>query len=307
MEKPNSLPPEKDLPEHLYHYTSIDGLEGILTRRFLWASEIHFLNDTQEFKYSIDVLRKVISELRKKNPIKSIQKALGPGLLPSEQKEFLEAFYQSIEGDILFKIFVRFPIYIFSLSERGDLLSQWRGYCPPGGGYSIGFPLKLLTKFLETRDLFLMRCIYNEKEQEAMVKRAIIETVEISQEIFTKNFTTTRKDIKKAPSLCVLNFLKGFLNIASILKHPSFHEECEWRIISSNLIPIQDMSFRVGKSMLIPYFSISFKDIEPFLIDEIIIGPTTEQGLAENSLRQFVLQINPNISIKTSKTPYRQL
>jgi hypothetical protein len=59
--------------------------------------------------------------------------------------------------------------------------------------------------------------------------------------------------------------------------------------------------------MLIPYFSISLKDVDPFPIDEIIIGPAPEQRLAESSLRQFALQNKLNISIKTSTTPYREL
>ncbi len=61
---------EKKLPEHLYHYTSIHGLHGILTSRFLWASEIHFLNDTQEFKYSFRILEKLFKDIRKNFPSK---------------------------------------------------------------------------------------------------------------------------------------------------------------------------------------------------------------------------------------------
>ena len=65
LEKPSSLPSGKKPPEHLYHYTSIDGLEGILSKRSFWASQIHFLNDIQEFKYSFDIFEKILSELRK--------------------------------------------------------------------------------------------------------------------------------------------------------------------------------------------------------------------------------------------------
>lgn len=301
MEKLSSLPSGKDLPEHLYHYTSIDGLEGILTRRSLWAGQIHFLNDSQEFKYSIDILKKVLSEFRKKYPINWLR-AIGPSPLPSGPEQLLAHFYNSMENLVLDDLLEKPPICVFSLSERGDLLSQWRGYCPPDGGYSIGFRSELLLQFLETRHLCIEPCVYVGEEQEDMVKRTVTET----GEVFLKSITDHPEQFEKAAKKCLVNFFMDFSRIASILKHPSFHEECEWRIVS-NLIPNKNMSFRVGKSILIPYLSISFKDIEPFLIDEIIIGPATEQSLAEYSLRQFVLQINPNISIKTSKTPYRQL
>jgi hypothetical protein len=67
------------------------------------------------------------------------------------------------------------------------------------------------------------------------------------------------------------------------------------------------MSFKIGKSMLIPYFSISFEGVEPFPIDQIVIGPAPEQPLAKSSLMQFIVQNKLNISIETSKTPYREL
>jgi len=58
--------------------------------------------------------------------------------------------------------------------------------------------------------------------------------------------------------------------------------------------------------MMLPYFSISFENFKPFLIDEIIIGPAPEQKLAEISLMQFVHQKKLDISIRTSEIPYRE-
>jgi hypothetical protein len=302
LEKLNSHPSEKTPPEHLYHYTSIDGLEGILTKRSLWASQIHFLNDTQEFKYAVHILKEVLSGLREEYPITWSRVALGPCPPPSEPKEFLAEFYRSLESEVLFDLFKKFPICIFSLSERGDLLSQWRGYCPPGGGYSIGFPSKLLIQFLKTRDLCLKPCVYDEKEQQAIVKRTITE----KGQTVLKRLSGPPIEIQDVFKKCFVEFFMEFSQIASILKHPSFYEECEWRIVSS-LIENRYMSFRVRKSMLIPFFSISFEGIEPVPIDEIIVGPAPEQGLAESSLFQFVLRSKLNISIKSSKTPYREL
>jgi hypothetical protein len=160
----------------------------------------------------------------------------------------------------------------------------------------------LLIQFLRTHNLYIEPCVYDEKEQEATVKRVVTKTGQTFSESSIKNPT----EIQKIGQKCLLQFFMELSRIASILKHPSFHEECEWRIITTP-IKNKDMSFRVGKSMLIPYFSISLKDIDPFPIDEIIIGPAPEQRLAESSLRQFALQNKLDISIKTSKTPYREL
>ena len=284
MERPKSLLSAKKPPEHLYHYTSINGLEGILTSRSLWASQIHFLNDTQEFRYSVDILKRVLSQLRKEYPV-PVLPALGPPPLPSDPKLLPGFFYRSVEEFLLSDLFVKTPICIFSLSERGDLLSQWRGYCPPGGGYSIGFSSELLIQFLKTQDLHIERCLYDEKEQEAIVKQIITEAGEIA----LKGFVDRPQEFEKTTKECLINLFMDFSQVAAILKHPSFYEECEWRIVSG-LIENRHMSFRVAKSMLIPYFLISFKGIEAFPIDKIIIGPTPEQSLAKSSLFQFLLQ-----------------
>jgi hypothetical protein len=302
MEKLSSLLPEEEPPEHLYHYTSIDGAKGILGENSLLASQIHFLNDTQEFKYSIGIFQKVLAELRKELPEITMRAIGGPPPPSSDPNVVLRILYGSMEDLILAPELEKPPICVFSLSEEGDLLSQWRGYCPPGGGYSIGFRSDSLTQFLKTHGLYLSPCIYYDTNQEAAVKEAVTKI----RDATLKRLSPSGVEIQKVIEEHVIQFFIDFSRVASTLKHPSFHQESEWRIISG-LIANENMSFRVRKSMLLPYFSISFKDFEPFLIDEIIIGPAPEQLLAESSLRQFVLQKKLNISIKTSKTPYREL
>lgn len=304
MEQLNSLPSEKKPPEHLYHYTSIDGVKGILNENCLWASQIHFLNDTQEFKYSISILEKVLAELRKELPEKTTWTRAIEISTPSipDVNDVLAVLYGSMRRLPSHPALAKSPICVFSLSEDGDLLSQWRGYCPSGGGYSIGFRSDMLTQFSTTHGLYLAPCIYDETEQATVVKELVAKI----RGAVVKRWTALDVELDKfIDELPLGQFFMDFSRIASALKHPSFREENEWRIISG-MIPNKDMLFRVRKSMMLPYSSISFKDFKPFLIDEIIIGPAPEQGLAESSLMQFILQKKLNISIKTSKIPYRE-
>jgi hypothetical protein len=290
-------------PEHLYHYTSIDGVKGVLDENSLWASQIHFLNDTQEFKYSISIVEKVLAELQKQLPERTLLEQAIRMQSPSiaDANDALAILYGSIKSLILTPPLDKPPICVFSLSKEGDLLSQWRGYCPPDGGYSIGFRTDSLTQFSKTHDLYLAPCIYDETKQETVVREAFTRICDIA----LKGWTGSTEQIVRLVSDYTFKFFTDFSAIASALKHPSFREESEWRIIS-RLIANKNMSFRVRKSMMLPYFSISFKDFAPFLIDEIIIGPTPEQELARYSLLQFVLQKKLNISIKTSTIPYRE-
>ena len=45
----------------LYHYTSQRGLLGILENKKIWATNIHYLNDSAELYHAIDVLQSGLS------------------------------------------------------------------------------------------------------------------------------------------------------------------------------------------------------------------------------------------------------
>ncbi|GAF99954.1 unnamed protein product, partial [marine sediment metagenome] len=40
----------------VYHYTSLEGLIGIINSQRIWATDILYLNDASEFKYSKNIL-----------------------------------------------------------------------------------------------------------------------------------------------------------------------------------------------------------------------------------------------------------
>ena len=44
-------------PPILYHYTTGDALFGIVETGMLWATNLHYLNDSTEFGYALGLLR----------------------------------------------------------------------------------------------------------------------------------------------------------------------------------------------------------------------------------------------------------
>jgi hypothetical protein len=44
----------------LFHYTTQKGLLGICKSRILWTTNIYYLNDSKEFKYSYDLLLEIL-------------------------------------------------------------------------------------------------------------------------------------------------------------------------------------------------------------------------------------------------------
>ena len=58
----NSHLENSDLPEILYHYTSQTGLKGMLNKKTIWASKIHYLNDSKEFALALKLARNELTE-----------------------------------------------------------------------------------------------------------------------------------------------------------------------------------------------------------------------------------------------------
>ena len=100
-------------PRVLYHYTSTDGLLGILANDAVWASDFRYLNDPSEFAFArlqiVSGIRTRLSRLR--NPYdRSVYAAV------IDRFERLDT-----------------TAFVSSFSENGNLLSQWRAYAPRDG------------------------------------------------------------------------------------------------------------------------------------------------------------------------------
>jgi hypothetical protein len=53
-------------PEILYHYTTREGLLGILRSRTVWATSIRFLNDASEYTYAQSKFIEKLREIRQR-------------------------------------------------------------------------------------------------------------------------------------------------------------------------------------------------------------------------------------------------
>ena len=152
----------------LYHYTSFDALCKIIgdwslvhwnaqdKRMTAWATDIRYLNDATEFKYGLDVAKAVYKSLNEENIASGIEESYSV-------KSFLE---HALSGEL------GSQTYIFSLSENGDLLSQWRAYCPHGG-VSIGFSKRVLEGIAEQQRFKLIQCIYRIEDQKREIEQVL--------------------------------------------------------------------------------------------------------------------------------------
>src|SRR5207247_68058 len=83
--------------------------------------------------------------------------------------ELIAAVARVLDTHVLFKSW-----YIASFSTKGNLLSQWRAYCPRGG-YSIGFDGARLTQVFRKRGEFQFGSVLYDRDAQEQKVRAVIE------------------------------------------------------------------------------------------------------------------------------------
>jgi hypothetical protein len=237
-------------------------------------TDIRYLNDKQEYKYAWSLLINALLQRKKR--------------CNNNLTDFVDRLSQ-MSDDIMKNICV------FSLSEERDQLSQWRGYCHQGIGFSIGFKPDLLKPFLDEQDLLLAPCVYDEWEQEHLIDN-IVRVIE----------GRVIAEFKAADTLNT-SLLDPFSQIAPFIKHPKFIEENEWRIVTKDSVSVRNLEYRAGTSMLIPYFNAKIDPASPplFPIREIIVGPSLEQKLAMHSVSAMFLKHNFEGVIMGSLIPFR--
>ena len=122
-------------PFELYHYTTQTGLIGIFSSNALWASKIHYLNDSTEFELALSLAKEVLFEKLETMP---------------DDREKIKCLLDNIP------IIQKVNVCVVSLSQKRDLLSQWRAYGGSSGGYSVGFKTSNLISKSEEQRFFLV-------------------------------------------------------------------------------------------------------------------------------------------------------
>ncbi|TBU68475.1 DUF2971 domain-containing protein [Serratia marcescens] len=276
----------------LYHYTDQNGFMGIFSNQELWASQIQYLNDENEFNLACKLAGSYLKKLMAETG-------------DSDLKCRLEYYLNAIP------LIKHINLCVCSLTENGDLLSQWRGYSKTLGGYSIGFNRSSLEFLIHSQGFDLVKCIYEPEVQ----KKKIYEIIDSLVSDFTGETTPDDYTVRSHyESMDV--FLEKLGKIAPVLKDASFSEEAEWRIIAK--VKFENLNFRAGKSMLTPYCKIALSDgdKENFrtLIDEVIVGHTPHPDLAVKATESFIVKnfpplfgelYNSPIKVTKSSIPFR--
>ncbi|HZP05683.1 MAG TPA: DUF2971 domain-containing protein [Terracidiphilus sp.] len=323
---------EQAEPELLYHYTTQEGLLGILGNRekCIWASHLQYLNDASEGQIFAKLFRGELERRATKSSEEPPSQLTMLAQLMGISKDQPESSTQSADIDVLDHGSIAFSwisgqdAFVASFSEKGDLLSQWRAYSGATGGYSIGFARSYLDSvgmhFLESRkESFcndsnpLVACQYCDPSEEESLKCEITQIVDSymgeAQKLGQQAAAGPKEELGAVAAIAKKHIFPLGKRRAMTKDH-AFQEEAEWRLVfqlETRGTTDSEPEFRIGRSMPIPFFKVDLTwEGQGLEIPEIIVGPCPHPLEAKNSVERLLRKVGVRkFEVRNSKIPYR--
>lgn len=301
-----------DKSDPVYHYTSPDGLLGILQEDgpVLWFSQYDSMNDTTEGVHVIAVYQSVCNELLAKKEIDAVFYQAIYDVEPMIKEMFLYNLKRLKEEDPSanptdYCRFEDVQKYICCFSKNRDSLPMWNYYTKGDKyeGYNIGFC------FWRTRQHDVQYCygkgynfdlftvIYDDNQKKQIIQDKIKELYSFYQQSPNEGVLTRIKSI-----------LSYFLKALGLkFKQDCFQHEQEVRAIltipkGSNRFKVE---YRSKAGYIIPYIKMSFPSE---IVSGITVGPLLNDQGAVKNIRQFARArhyLFNDTDIHTSKIPIR--
>lgn len=241
-----------DYGDRLYHYTSLNNFLSMVKNHEIWMNSTGSMNDRKETSYFIEMLKKELDEYGR--------------------EDFFEKIYNQIP--LNYK-------YAFCLSTERDDAAQWERYGDSAMGVCVDFNVEELCK-----------CLYGYSD--IMFNRVFYSDSVINEKYFdiVKNyFETGQIDIYSSEE----ELIKQLIYAGNLHKHKSFKNEYEVRITTLDNkkqygieYALKEIGNVVKKVLILKTDSMCHSKDTSFekLIDEIIIGPRSQQNI--DVLQQYI-------------------
>ena len=304
-------------PKTLYHYCSIETFVNITKNNSIWLSDIQQSNDSLELSYMKSFYGKLVNTATTefiKNHVDKGQKYNG-----WELATLLELFTTPSLLQVT-------KSWGFCLSEKGDLLSQWRGYADDGMGVAIGFNRN-----------YLATGVASLTEELANNNTGVVGLIQFKKVDYSLRHVQSRVEELFNPVECgkceTLDEFREKLQDplyaidmeAAYYKHDSFKEEREWRIALNSLIGsnclyntinIETKTVSLGHFGYIPshkklvsHFELTLRDMRK-AIDCIILGPKCKVSITE--MKHYLVSLgilksidDKSVQVLVSSSSYR--
>lgn len=274
----------------VYHYSDVASLKSIIDNKQLWLTRFDYLNDTEEVKFTYDIIKNFLSsnylDHESLNGFIDFLKACVE-LLECYFGEKESTKYEETLNEIRNTIS---KVYVLSTSLKEDNLSLWH-YYSGGTGASIKFSTAKLRQLVElnnnavrqmSANLFMKKIDYLDISE----SKNIIDSLRL----FYKN-SSSLSDNQKLYLGCINILFEGIFK-----KNINMQQEEEYRFVL--IAPDYETAglynhnkivekYRVkNNSLVMPYIELN---VDPLiLIDGIKIAPLNKTDIAKRGMVDFL-------------------
>lgn len=263
-------------------------MKAIVDSESLFATDLRFLNDSRELSHARDMIADRANFLSHSQNLAPEYPVGALGWLISILEERTAP-----------------NVYVTSFTEKGDDLSQWRGYTPTGRGVAIGFDSTVLGEVAAN----LQKGVAGLSGSSASLGK-VIYLADNEGESFDPFILSVADYASMNEGEVVQSHFDILINQATpFYKHNSFSDEAEWRIslVEGDLFEIPlNVDFRVGLSSMVPYTRIDFGAKSKDLLKEVILGPTPNPETSLIAAKAFFRSRGfDRVTVKPSAIPFR--
>ncbi len=249
-------------PPVLYHYTTWDGLKGILQSGKIWATAHDCTNDSDELFSADDaILRVATALLEDADPDTT-------ALLQMFLTRYADINQRTVASN-----------YLACFCAARDKDTQWKHYGAEGAGVCIAVPL--LDEPLPDDELarVLIRVRYSSSEVEAILRCSFLQVCRVTQDALADGAPRTNEDTA-LPALSAVWRVAAFGALAA--KTPRWQDEEEWRVVAvadpSRTLPLS-RTREDGRT--IRYIELPLRQAgRPIAVSEVIVGPAQDSSAA---------------------------
>ena len=289
--------------EKIYHYTTIDALINIVSRKELWVTKWDYLNDMDELTVAEDVCAVVLREENVKSEViqdvkKYIKESSGFDVrLQVVGDEVVAAMYRyTDDGD-----------FRANITHGGKM----RKYEPDAAEIKLAVnTVKALeldfAKFRENLNHSIMwdgLVNYDFESQKECLKRTFCDEI-----IGVADFGNIKslEEINKLQAReyeILISHMSIICELYSMFfKRSCFKGENEYRFVFA-VDKKQEISFRNKNSIVIPYIKKEIESID--FITRITIGPTNQIDIATKGIKELLHYYQRDVDVVKSEIPLR--
>jgi hypothetical protein len=317
--------PIHEVHPKLFHYTSEDGLAGILRSQSLWGTHWQYLNDAGELQHFSEKLPDLLKAsriaeaekfARNNYDFKEWADSLGgiENIVDTEVQELVKLFQESVAHPDPAKQIFEYYVTSFCTPEGSfedvrthGLLSMWR--CYGAGGYALVLDTAALDSLLrEEVKAWPAKIVLGDVGYSCDPPNVLDSRVNALPEL-RKIFSESTFDSQDAFE----TMLEPLTNCFTYYKHWAFAEEREVRLITTlNGERMRTIHAQKGTAWRERHIQHGVPRIHLFEgigrrlpIKRIIVGPGLDRAVCESKLRVLLEELNLNIPVALSNIPLR--